>query len=197
MIDLRKVTNAILAAIVLAQFCADAKVLDLSTSSDVSGEYEIGFCARPSPDTKLDLPGHSFVTFSHRPRNGGRTFIAVGHTVSPGVSSVSAIWSYVGEPVSGYVKEEIYTSMMQRCLLVRVDKADFNAAYGKTKSPLEKLGLKSSGGPMLQAYKLGSMDCMEFMIDVANVLARKGLKIPSRLPAELPLEYMVRFTQSN
>lgn len=177
---------------------AIAKVIDLRNQSDIVGDYELGFCARPSPDTLKQLPGHAFVAYSHVPSKGERTFRAVGHTVSPGVSPGSAAWSYFGKPVAGYLKEEQYTSSMERCLRVKVNKTDYEAAYALTVTALQAMGMQGAADvPVFQAYKLGANDCMNFVINVAEVLKGKGLTVPQRGSAELPTNYIERLIQSN
>lgn len=171
--------------------------IDLRTRTDVTGEYEIGFCVRPTPDTAKNLPGHAFVTFSVSPPKKQRTFLSIGHTVQPGTSPVSAAWSYFGESIPGYLAEEKYTSAMQACLVAKVDKEDYERGLALTKDPLASMGITSPALPVLQAYKLGSEDCVSFMIDVANVLNYKGLKVPSRGAMELPMKYMQRLIGSN
>ena len=173
-------------------------VVDLKNSSDKDGEYEIGFCVRPSPDTIKNIPGHAFVSFSHNTNDNKRSFLAIGHTVQAGVSLEEAAWSYVGDPVDGYLKEENYTSSMQSCLMVKVNKADYEAAFNLTKNPLEQIGIFTSKTfVVLQAYKLGSEDCMSFMINVAKVLEPRGINVPTRYKTEFPMDYMVRFINSN
>lgn len=172
--------------------------LDLRNLSDKDGEYEIGFCARPSPDTIKNLPGHAFVSFSHFSNENKRNFLAIGHTVQAGVSLLRAAWSYVGDPVEGYLKEENYTSSMQSCLIVKVNKADYEAAFNLTKNPLDQIGIFTSKTfIVLQTYKLGSDDCMNFMINVAKTLEPKGLKVPKRHDTEFPMNYMIRFIDLN
>lgn len=175
-----------------------AKVIDLRNQSDTAGDYEIGFCARPSPDTVKDLPGHAFVAYSYMPSKGERTFRAIGHTVAPGVSPGEAAWSYFGKPVAGYLKEEQYTSSMARCLRVKVNKTEHEGAYAFTVSALQSMGMQVPADmPVFQGYKLGADDCMNFVIGVAGVLKLKGLKVPQRGPAELPANYIERLIKNN
>lgn len=175
-----------------------AKIIDLKNSSDISGDYELGFCARPSPDTFKQLPGHVFVSYSHVPNKGQRTFFAIGHTVTPDSSPAAATWSYFGKPVEGYLKEEIYTSSMEQCLRVKVSKKDYDAAYALTVSPLQSLGVLSHKDlPVFQAYKLGEHDCMEFLIKVGSTLKSKGLKLPQRGATEFPIPYVIRLINDN
>ena len=171
--------------------------LDLRTSSDVSGEYEIGFCARPSPDTTKQLPGHAFVSFSIKSQDGRRTFKAIGHTVQSGVSGASAAWSYFGDRVDGYLKEEKFTSAMQSCLVAKVNLSDYERAFALTKNALASMGAIPSDVPVFEFYKLGEDDCLSFMMNVANLLVSKGLKVPKRNPTELPLSYIQRFIEAN
>lgn len=173
-----------------------AKEIDRSTRSDAAGIFQIGFCARPSPDTFKKWPGHAFVAFSHLKPSGQRDFVAIGHTITAGVTPAQAIWSVAGEPVSGVLKEELYTSAMQNCLVVKVDKEDYDRAFELTKSPLQKMGL-SATGPVVEGYKLAADDCMAFMIAVASTLSRKGVVVPTRGATELPMDYMRRLVNSN
>jgi hypothetical protein len=175
---------------------APAKSLDLGTISDPSGEYDIAFCARPSPDS-TGKPGHAFVAFSHKSAQGDRDFFAVGHTVGTGTTVASATWSYWGSPIQGRLKEERFTALRQICLTIRVNQPDYDSGVAQTVNPLAKLGLARSGDIIFESYKLGAEDCINFVISVANVLRSKGLKIPDRGATELPMDYMRRFIAAN
>lgn len=175
---------------------AEAKELDLRTMSDPSGEYNVAFCSRPSPDA-TGKPGHAFVSYSHVLPGGDREFLAIGHTVGADVTPGMAIWSYFGSPVSGLLKEELYTSIRQNCLDVQVDKSDYDRARAFSSSWLAQLGIGPANGIVLQAYKLGADDCMTFAIDVANALTGKGLNVPARNALELPEAYIRRLADAN
>ena len=168
---------------ILAAGPLPAKEIDLSTRSDPDAEFDVAFCARPSLGA-TGKPGHAFVAFSKKPHNAQRDFLAIGHTISATESAISAAWSYFGEPVSGLLKEELYTSVEQDCLVVAVNKEDYETARRLTESPLSQMGLAAPDMPVFQAYGLGEQDCMTFMIDVATVLASRGLKIPARQATE-------------
>jgi len=173
-----------------------AKEIDLRVMTDQSGDYDVAFCARPSPDT-TGKPGHAFVSFSHVQASGDRDFLAIGHTVGADVSPAKAIWSYFGSPVSGLLKEERYTAIKQNCLDVNVNKADYDRAKAFTADPLAQLGISATDGVVLEAYKLGSDDCMTFLIDVANSLKSRGLHVPQRNSGELPMAYVQRLSDAN
>ena len=171
------------------------KRINLANKSDLAGTFELGFCARPSPSSAKGWPGHAFVSFSQKSPEGARTFSAIGHTVAPGVGLAKAGWSLFGSPVPGILKEENYTSVMEECLIVEVNKEDFDKALGMSKSPLEKAGLKISG-PLLEVYVLGAEDCVAWMIGIANLIRPKGLKVPERKMAESPMPYMRRLVET-
>ncbi|TBC12702.1 hypothetical protein [Rhizobium ruizarguesonis] len=174
-----------------------AKSVDLSNMTDNEGhEYNIAFCARPSPGS-LGLPGHMFVSFSEANAAGERTFLAIGHTVGTGVSPAEGAWSYFGAPVAGLLKPEMYSAIGEACLDVKVNKADYDRAYLYTADPLAGLGLTDAGAPVLQAYRLGENDCMTYALNVAGVLKARGLVVPNRGATELPLDYMQRLIASN
>lgn len=171
--------------------------LDLRNLSDESGEYEIGFCSRPSPNTIKNLPGHAFVSFSAYLSNGNRTFKSIGHTIQENTSLLSTTWSYFGDSVVGYLSEEKYTSIEESCLLVKVNKTDYEKALLLTTNPLQTMGLASNDAPVLEAYSLGANDCMSFMIDVARAIESKGFIVPDRNAGELPLDYIGRLIDAN
>lgn len=172
------------------------RTIDLRKMSDVEGNFSVAFCARPSPDTALKLPGHMFVTYSLQDKSGNRTFRAIGHTTSdPGGALLS--YSKLFSPASGYLKEEVYTDAMQRCLEVYVNKADYDSAWKLSTSPLAKLGITDSGTPLLLAYRLGAEDCMGFALGVAKLFQSRGLVIPTRGSTEIPLMYMRRLIDAN
>ena len=120
---------------------AHAKTIDLSTRTDPLGEFDLAFCSRPSPDSAKGWPGHAFVSFSWKRPNGDRDFTAIGHTVTPGTSVPAATWSLFGSPISGWLRDERYTAVLQNCLEVRVNKEDYDRAHALTQSPLQALGL--------------------------------------------------------
>lgn len=183
--------------IVSLSFPASAKEIDLRNQTDTEGEYNIAFCARPSPaPAPAGLPGHMFVAFSKTVGNNERTFVAIGHTIGAGVKDAAALWSYF-KPVNGLLKEEMYTSIQQNCLDVRVNKADFDKAFAKTADPLASLGITTGQDVVLQQYSLGAEDCMTFTVGVAQVIAPRGLVVPARGGTELPMDYIQRLVNAN
>jgi hypothetical protein len=187
--------------LILAMFSmaplAEAKVVDLRVRTDAAGAFDIGFCARPSPDTVANKPGHAFAAFSHEGADGQRDFLAIGHTVGAQVSPGAAAWSYFGEPVSGYLNAENYSSIEQRCLVARVNEEDYVRAKQLTRGPLEMMGLVRPESVVFESYKLGSQDCMTFLIDVARTLKPRGLSVPDRKSGELPMSYVERLSAAN
>lgn len=173
----------------------EAKTLDFSNISDPTGEYEVALCARPSPSTPKNLPGHAFVSFTHTNNTGQVSVKSIGHTTN--VGALPALLSYFGTPVSGYLSEEKYTSTMEKCLRIKVNKPDFQRALSHTENPLYKLGIGDKNDPVLRNYSLGENDCMNFMVEVAKELTSLGLKIPDRKRAEKPLNYLERVLRAN
>ncbi|RWB35801.1 MAG: hypothetical protein EOQ41_03040 [Mesorhizobium sp.] len=182
-------------AIVIAS-SARAKDIDLRNQTDTDREYNVAFCARPSPGS-TGLPGHMFVAFSSVTATGERTFVALGHTVGADVSPATAVWSYFGSPVDGLLKQEMYTAIEQQCLSARVNKSDFNRALALTENPLASLGLSAASDTVLQEYRLGAEDCMTFATGVAQVLVSRGLVVPDRGSAETPMDYLKRLIDAN
>lgn len=176
---------------------AFAKTIDLRRMSEASGEYQISFCARPSPDAPAGLPGHAFVAFSTRAAGGNWTFHSIGRTVTVGTSPANAAWSYFGDPVSGALKAEIYTSAMQTCLTAQVNSNDYNAAEALSQNPLAQYGLGLPTDPVFEFYKLGEDDCISFLVDVASVLKRSGLKVPTRHALDTPIEFVEALKVAN
>jgi|SRR5262245_35848414 len=179
-----------------ASRAAPPKKIDLSNKTDPSGEYELGFCSRPSPVSSKGWPGHAFVSYSHKTA-GGHAFMAIGHTIPAETSPVSAGWSLFGSPVSGLLKEENYTSVLENCLIVKVNKDDYERAYAHTVSPLTKLGLVRGATTVFQAYQLADEDCVGFTIAVAKTLVQRGLKVPDRNGLEGPASYITRLIAAN
>ena len=173
------------------------RVIDLRTRTDGSGEYELGFCARPSPDVPLGVPGHAFVSFSAKPSGSQRTYVAVGHTTKAAVPSV--VLSYVKPlgPVSGYLGEELYTAAKEQCLVAQVNKEDYDKAFALTKDPLAGAGLAVSAAPVRLAYSLGERDCITFMTQVIQTIGGTTLKVPPRKASDLPLSYLRRLIEEN
>jgi hypothetical protein len=63
--------------------------------------------------------------------------------------------------------------------------------------PLKRLRLTATEGTVFQAYKLGSQDCMNFLISVAQTLKSRGLKVPDRGATERPTAYVKRLIDAN
>ena len=173
------------------------KTIDLRTSTDADGtEREISYCARPSPDTAKNIPGHAFLVFGVIPKKMKPTFRAIGHTTfSPG----AAIVSFTGLlTADGAVVEERYTSVKQQCLVTKVNKAAYDAAYASANQPLGVIGIVfDETQPYGLAYSLGVDDCMNFMISVAKRFMPQGLQVPARGTTELPMAYIRRMIDFN
>lgn len=170
---------------------APHKELDLRTLSDPSGEHSISLCARPSPSG--NVPGHAFVVYSVKPPGKDRKILSLGFTTSSGPSK--AVLSYKGwlTTTDGYLGEERYTSIKEECLVVHVDKAVFDQAWGLA-YPLASIPALADL-QLMAAYKLSANDCLTFMSKVA--VALKGVKVPARGTTELPLDYVRRLIESN
>lgn len=177
---------------------ASSKDIDLRTMSEASGVYDVAFCSRSSPGLSGE-PGHAFVAFSHKPPDAERDFLAIGLTVTAGVTPTAAAlsWFYWGKPISGRLKEELYTDIRQNCLNVGVDKQDYDRARALADDPLQKLGVTQAPGIIFEDYKLGQEDCMTFLTAVARKLESKGLKVPQRGSTELPMHFVQRFIDAN
>lgn len=170
------------------------RVLDLRNQTDVTGDYEIAFCTRPSPGI-AGLPGDTFVAFGHTPPGKARVFRAVGHTTNTGTTR--GVPSYGGRfPVSGYLAEEGYTAVREDCLVARVNESEHDRALATTRSVLSRLGIGDPDDPVLLAYSLGSNDCMDYMMGVTRGLHSPSIKIPSRDATEFPLPYILRFIEA-
>ncbi|RVU46014.1 hypothetical protein [Rubrivivax rivuli] len=174
-------------------WAAPHKVLDLRTMSDPAGGYEISLCSRPSPSG--NIPGHAFVTYAHRPKQNARPrILSLGFTTSSGAAKAALSYKgWLGVDADGYLKEENYSSVKEKCLVAQVDKSAFDRAWSfafpLTDIPvLESLTFKG-------IYTLGENDCMDFMILVATSL--KGVKVPQRGATEFPQPYLRRLIDSN
>ena len=191
---MRKLLIALLAYSCLAS-STSAKTIDLRNQTDADGALrEISFCARPSPD-KAELPGHAFVSFSIRKKDGTRAFRAIGHTV---FSVVDALISYSGLiPASGALIDERYTAIKQECLTLQVNQSDYEASYALAAQPLLAVGIKFDEKlPIQKAYTLGAEDCVGFVIGQTKRYAQKVV-VPKRTTNELPLPYIRRLIDAN
>lgn len=170
---------------------APHKELDLRTMSDPSGDYDISLCARPSPGG--NVPGHAFVVYSVKPPGKDRKVLSLGFTTSSGPAK--AVLSYKGwlTAADGYLGEERYTSINEKCLVVHVDKAVFDKAWALS-HPLASIPALADLR-LTAAYTLSENDCMTFMSKVATSL--KGVNVPARGATELPLAYVRRLIDSN
>lgn len=186
---------AITLFLAFAHTSASAAELDLSNRSEPEGKFQVGFCARPSPSAR-GWPGHAFVSWSKPLSASTRDFKAIGHTVSSGTTASAAAWSIFGTAVHGQLKQELYTSVFEKCLLVTVNKEDFEATERLSEPILKRLGI-SDETVLLQAYQLSGDDCVSWMIRVAAILEPKGLKVPKRGSLEAPMTFMQRLIAAN
>jgi hypothetical protein len=176
-----------------ASYAAPHKVIDMRVATDSDGiKREISFCARPSPDSKV--PGHAFVAFSTVSANG-RNYYTVGHTTN--ASPSDAILTYFGyiTSVPGYLSEEKYTAAKENCLVVQVNKNQYETALAAANPILSAL-FPSLGSGTYVSYSLGNNDCVGFMIPVAKSLGAP-LIVPARGTTELPLAYLRRMIDAN
>ncbi len=170
-----------------------SKTIDLSNSSEPGGPFEISFCSRPSPEAG-GLPGHSFVAFSAAGPNNTRTLRAAGLQPS---SLGGALASLVTQSDNGYVATERYTALKQSCLTVKVNRKDYDRAWGSALPSFTALGIADVGAPYFENYGLGSEDCVGYITRVAKTLVAAGLKVPERKAGEFPRPYVQRLEKAN
>lgn len=175
------------------------KVIDLRTHTDGDGgAREISFCARPSPDVPFSIPGHMFVAYSLEYRDRPRAFVALGHTTN--APPLNALLSYlqVFPSVPGSISTERYTAILERCLVVRVNKTEFERAYSFAAARADHFSSDPNNWPPITvSYRLGATDCMNFVIDVAKQFAPQGVTLPVRGASELPTAYVRRLIDAN
>ncbi len=175
------------------------KTLDLRNKTEVDGgEREISICARPSPDASLNLPGHMFVGYSLRMPGRPRAYVALGHTTHAPPTDALLSYLRVFPPVAGSISDERYTATLERCLVMKVGKADFEAAYALATARAASFTPNPANWPPTSlSYRLGSQDCMHYAISVAELFKSKGLRIPQRGATEMPLAYVRRLIEAN
>jgi hypothetical protein len=172
------------------------KKLDLRVKSDPDGlEREVLICARPSGTASI--PGHMFVAFSTRSVSSGqRTYYTVGHTSNAPLPQTLLTYTGLIPNVSGHLAEERYTNAQERCLVLAVNRGDYDRAFALAHPSIESIiGNKTPSGPLLLAYTLGANDCMELAIATAKTF--KGVTVPDRQATELPMNYVRRLIDSN
>jgi hypothetical protein len=169
------------------------KVIDFSNKSETGGPYEISFCSRPSPEA-TGLPGHVFVAFSSAGPDGTRSFKAVGLQAN---SLGGALKSLVTGSSNGYVGAENYTAIRQNCLVVKVNKANYEQAWNSALPSFTALGIHDLTLPHLENYGLGAEDCIGYVQRVGNTLKGLGLKVPDRKIGEFPRPYIQRMEAAN
>lgn len=174
---------------------APHRELDIRNQTDGTGEYSIALCARPSPAAS-GLPGHAFIAYSHLPGTGEqRKFLALGFTTAAGpVEGLLSFNQFLATP-AGYLSEESFTHVKERCLVLLVNKADFDRAYAVA-VPYGAIPPFSDLRYMAR-YSLGSNDCMTFAIKVAKLFESKGVKVPARTRLEVPGAYIRRLIDEN
>ena len=175
------------------------KTLDLRNQTDSDGgEREISICARPSPDTALNLPGHMFVGYSLRMPGRPRAYVALGHTTYAPPADALLSYLRVFPAVAGSISDERYTATLERCLVMKVSKADFETAYALATARVGTLTPNPANWPPTTlSYRLGAQDCMQYAIEVAEGFKSKGLRVPQRGATELPMPYLRRLIEAN
>lgn len=187
----------LVAATFLATSPAAARDKDLRTMTDARGESEVGFCSRPSPNA-FGFPGHDFVTFSTSRPDGSRDFRSVGHTVATGAPIPSVVFSYFGgSSVAGKQAEERYTSLKQACLMVLVNRSDYDKALAAAQPTLTAVGIPANVAASIERYSLGSNDCVSFAIKIANTLKAAGLVVPARSSIDTPASWIEKLIAAN
>lgn len=184
-------------AVALSAVPAFAHEKDLRTHTDASGETEVSFCARPSPNT-FGFPGHAFVAFSDRPTGQPRIFRAVGHTVASSAAGPSMAFTYFGGgSVAGQQAEERYTHAKQDCLTVKVNRATYQQALAAAQPTLTALGVPANVAASAERYSLNGNDCIDFAVRVAGALRPAGLSVPARAAADTPMGFIRRLIAAN
>lgn len=183
----------LLAAVVPAySWAAPHRSVDIRNQTDANGEYTVSLCARSSPGP-ANLPGHAFVMYSFKPTGKEWRSFALGFTTDSAVKGMLSYSKVLAAP-SGYLNEEIYTSVNENCLLLQVNEPDFNKALARA-YPLYAVpalaSLKYSA-----VYSLTKNDCLTFMTRVAQEFAAK-LVVPPRNTTDLPLDYMRKLIDAN
>jgi hypothetical protein len=176
------------------------RVLNLARMSEPDGaEYEVSFCARPSPDTPKNLPGHAFVAYSVRRPSGLRSYAAIGHTThAPAALTLLTYNGILRTAVAGGLEEEKYSAARANCLVVKVNRPEYERALNLARDYYTgQLPSSSTSQVTALSYTLGAQDCMTFMIRVARIFTAQGLVLPERGAAELPLDYVRRMISSN
>jgi hypothetical protein len=187
----------VVAIMMLAIPAALAREKDLRTQTDASGVTEIGFCARPSPNS-WGFPGHAFVSFSEQRAGQRRIFRAVGHTVAPSITAPAAVFTYFGGgSVAGQQAEERFTHLKQACLTVQVDRARYQDALMAARPTLVILGIPDNVAASAERYSLSGNDCLDFMIRVAQTLRAAGLVVPSRTSTDTPMTFVQKLIAAN
>jgi hypothetical protein len=174
--------------------CAQQRELDLRK---VAGEeHVVAFCGRPSPDSAAAVPAHAFLAFSHKTGAGDREYLAVG-TVS-GVQPKALLgFSTAIAPVPARLSEPNYAALQQRCLSLLVDRADYQRSMRLARRSLEAMASSAPAQPVAVAYGLPAEECVKLFVNVANGFAERGVKVPERRDAELPLSYLRRLIDQN
>lgn len=186
-----------IAALADAPVCAAAVEKDLRTLSDASGETEVSFCARPSPND-FGLPGHAFVAFSEKPTGKLRIFRAVGHTIAPTAGPVASGFTYFsGGSVAGQQAEERYTHVKQACLTLQVDRMVYQSALAAARPTLTAVGVPDAVAASVERYTLNGNDCIDFAMKVAQVIKPAGLNVPARGAIDTPMSYLQKLIAAN
>jgi len=95
--------------------------------------------------------------------------------------------------VPGYLSEELYTSIKERCLVALVNKKTFDDSWAVAHPFFNVPAL--SAITFSGEYRLGVNDCMTFMINVSKAL--KGVVVPNRGATEPPQAFLRRLIDSN
>lgn len=127
-----------------------------------------------------------------------RAYVALGHTTHAPPADALLSYLRVLPAVAGSISDERYSATLERCLVMKVGKTDFEKAYGLATARVDRLTPNPTNWPPTSlSYRLGTQDCMQYAIAVADLFKSKGLHIPQRGATELPMTYLRRLIEAN
>jgi hypothetical protein len=158
--------------------------------------YRVSFCARPFPDSALGIPPHAFLALNTVDPQQKRVFHAVG-TVK-GVQPRALLGhTAVLNPVPVAISTPDYAALMQKCLIVPLTRAEYQAAERIVSTQVAQMSLTIPKLDVYGVYGLTPEDCAELFVKVLKSLSKKSLIVPNPFPSEPSLGYLRRLIDQN
>ena len=100
-------------------------------------------------------------------------------------------------PVPAALSTKDYVGLMQNCLVIPVNHAEYQNAERLSLAQLKAMALTVPKSEVYGVYGLTPDDCAVLMVTVLQTLPKKGVLVPERFASEPALAYMRRLIDQN